>query len=206
MSDHVWVSDAWNDSALILFVQTDISVSHVDKSVEGLELNKAGKPVPADLCPTKIWGDEAAPHFETMPHLFLAMGQWIVSAKAADVLRRFDLGGGALYPVSGGVYQKDGVTAVPGTYYCWTFGNAKRAFDETASVNMEEPVVSGLWWTMPWNIADDDVAVTSEALQGPAVWLDAGLFKSIFVSGPLGDALAAAGLTRDFRLHRCRVI
>ena len=59
---------------------------------------------------------------------------------------------------------------------------------------------------MPWTPADDDVAVSDQALPGPDVWLDNMLFQSVFLSGPLGDALDAAGLREAFHLFKCRVI
>jgi hypothetical protein len=206
MSEHVWFSDARQQTSLIMRVDTDISVNDEDKAIEGQKLNQKGKPVPAELCPTMIWGDDTAPHFGRMPDLFYAMSQWIVSSRAADVLRQYDLGGGALYPVSGGVFEKDRSTRVPGDYFCWTFGNSKNAFLPEQSENVSPPQVPGLWWDMAWKPKDNEVAVSRAALEGPDIWLDAMLFKSIFMSGALGDALEQAGLTKAFHLHRCRVI
>jgi hypothetical protein len=52
---------------------------------------------------------------------------------------------------------------------------------------------------------DDQLAVSPAAFDGPDVWVDPLLFKSVFLSGALGDALDAAGLRRAFDLFRCRV-
>jgi hypothetical protein len=73
-----------------------------------------------------------------MPDLFLARSQWIVCERAADVMRKFDLGGGV---VSEGVFRSDGVTRVPGNYFCWIFGNTKNAFIPNVSRNMRTPAV-----------------------------------------------------------------
>jgi hypothetical protein len=206
MSEHVWISHAMSDPTLIQRVDTDISESNLEVAVEGQKLNQAGKPVPADLCPKRIWGDGSAPAFNSMPDLFWAMTQWIVSRRAHDVLVNFDLGSGALHPVSGGVWQSDRSTRVPGEYFCWTFGNTKQAFLPDESRNLEPPSVPGLWWNLPSRLNDEDVAVSRAALPGPDVWLDKMLFKSLFLSGLLGDALDRAGLRKSFRLYRCRVL
>ena len=55
-------------------------------------------------------------------------------------------------------------------------------------------------------LKDDDAAVSRAALTGPDVWVDPLLFKSLFLSGPLGDALAEAGMREAFALLRCRVV
>jgi hypothetical protein len=209
MSGHVWISGARQDSRLIQLVHTELASGGEGDEIKGQQLNERGLSVPPELCPTRIWGDETAPDYdqmpEKMPDLFMARSQWIVSERAANVLREFDLGGGALHPVSQGVFRSDGVTPVPGTFSCWIFGNTKEAFLPDLSRNMRKPEVPGLWWKMPWKLQDDDVAVSAAAVVGSDVWLDPMLFKSVFVSGPLGDALDRAGLRQAFRLFRCRV-
>jgi hypothetical protein len=210
MSNHVWISAARQDPVLIQLVHTEIESKDEKKEIEGQQLNEKGLSVPPELCPRRIWGDDSAPDYnhlsKKMPDLFLARSQWIVSERAADVMRKFDLGGGALHPVSEGVFRNDGVTRMPGNYFCWIFGNSKDAFLPAASKNMRTPDVPGLWWSMPWKPGDDDVAVSEAALLGPEVWLDKMLFKSVFLSGPLGDALDRAGLRKAFRLFKGRVV
>ena len=209
MSDTVWISDLLADPEVAVMVNTDISVNDVERSIEGEKLLKAGKPVPRDLCPRQIWNDETfeTPEtFDRMPDVFIAHGHCIVSERAADVLRQFDLGGGALYPLDA-VLQKDRKTPVPGEYFCWIFGNVKEAFlgDESPDAR---PFVSGLHgeWKMPFVHRDGQLAVSTDALRGPDVWVDPRLFKSVFVSGPLGNALDQAGLREAFRLFLCRVL
>ena len=206
MSNHVWISGARQDSTLIKSVLTEIEAKDKKKEIDGQLLNEKGVSVPHELCPKKIWGDGFAPAFKGMPDLFWARSQWIVSERAADIIRQFNLGDGALYPVSEGVFQSDGLTPLPGNFFCWIFGNTKNAFIPDLSRNMRSPDVPGLWWSMPWKLQDEDVAVSQAALVGPEVWLDKMLFKSVFLSGPLGDALDRAGLRKAFRLFKCRVI
>jgi hypothetical protein len=204
--DYVWVSGALQDSTLTLRLETDITSENLDKAIVGQRMNKEGRSVPPEFCPKKIWGDGTGPAFQKMPDLFWAMSQWVVSEKAAQVLKQHDLGGGSLYPVSEGVFQSDRVTRVSGNYFCWIFGNVKSALLPDASENMRAPDVPGLWWGLPSRIHDGDVAVSRKALADPAVWLDKMLFKAVFLSRPLGDALDDAGLRKAFRLFKCRVI
>src|ERR1043165_727375 len=105
MSDHVWLSRAIADITLVGKFETDIWVENKSAAIQAEKLNKRGQPVGEDMCPKKIWGDDRAPHFKTIPHLISAQSHWIVSAKAADVLRQFDLGGGGLYTLTEGIFQ-----------------------------------------------------------------------------------------------------
>jgi hypothetical protein len=208
MSDHVWLSRALADVSLVGKLDTDIWVENRDLAIKAQKLNERGQSVPEDMCPKKIWGDDHAARFKTIPHLISAQCHWIVSAQAADVLRQFDLGGGAIYPVTDGIFQKDQVTRVLGDCFCWIFGNSRTAFLEQHSPAAKP--MSGAdtrdWCKMPYDLVDDDIAVSGAAQDGPDVWVDPLLFQSLFLSGRLGDALEAAGLRKAFRLFRCRVI
>jgi len=195
------------DSELILFVQSDVAQDNMDRLIGGVRLLKKGMPVSEDACPKRIWGDEDSDTFDVLPDLFHSEGHYIVSERAANILRQFDLGGGALYPVTEGIYQKDNRTRIPGEYFCWIFGNVKKAFLEEHSpkapalVNDERD-----WCGMPVLMQDDDIAVSASALSGPDIWIDPLLFKSIFLSHRAGQAMADAGLAKAFRLKKCRVI
>jgi hypothetical protein len=206
MTDSVWICDVLADQDLVLLMETDIVAQDTGRAIEAINLLKAGKPVPADMCPKQVWGGETAEWVKGTPDLFLANAYPIVSERAADMLRQFDLGEGALYPVDA-VYQKDRTTRIPGNFFCWIFGNSKSAFaaSDSSDVRPFAGPNSGRW-KMPFVHKDGQLAVSSAALRGPDVWVDPTLFKSVFVSGRLGDALDGAGLRRAFRLYRCRVV
>jgi hypothetical protein len=208
MSDYVWLSMALDDVTLIGKFHTDIVAQDVDIAIKAGTQIQRGQPVPKAMCPKKIWCDKNSSVSKRIPRLIDAEGYWIVTAHAADILKQFDLGGGALYPVSEGIFQKDQVTRVPGDYFCWIFGNVKNAFLEQHSPRAKP--MSGAdtrdWCKMPFDLADDDIAVSSAAQIGPDVWVDPILFQSLFVSARLGDALEAAGLRKAFRLFRCPVL
>ena len=206
MSDHVWVSSAINDPSLILPVVTDVSSKQTERAVKGQELNEAGKPVPPELCPNRIWGESADAELRKLPDLFWAMSQFVVSERAANIIGNCYLGGGALHPVTEGVYQSDNTTRIDGNYFVWIFGNNKDAFLPDDTPKKRPWGVSGQNWKFPFVLKDDDVAVSREALAGPDVWLDVHLIPSIFVSEGLGDAMVAAHLRNAFRLFKCRVL
>src|SRR3546814_6005494 len=92
-----------------------------------MERNNDGEPLGAECFPAQIWGISSAEEKDyRLPELFRAAGYWVVSAGAAEVLRQFDLGSGALYPVA--VQKKDNATPVGGAWLCINFGNKKSCF------------------------------------------------------------------------------
>jgi hypothetical protein len=203
MSDYVWVSDAVHDTMLKLFVETDVNATDRDRMSEAAHLNNNGQSVPVELCPKKIWADNDAPDYERMPRdnmpdLFFANRYWIVSERAAGVLRRFDLGGGALHPVTEGVCLEDQVTRVPGEFYTWIQGNIKTGFLPDETPNKSPFGIAGLRWNLPTKLNDEDIAVSTAAIAGPDVWRDTVLMHAVFLSQSLGDALVAAGLKKAF--------
>lgn len=205
MTAHVWVSNAMTKSKLILYVYTDISRNDRARAAEGERRNERGESVPADMCPKRVWRepDEDRP----FPDMFFAEGQPIVSTRVAEILSRFDLGDGALYPVAEGLFQSDNATPIAGAYFSWIFGSAKRAFLEARSPTAE-PLSPGRRdrCAFPFAMSDGAFAVSGDALSGSDVWVDPLLLKSIFVSGALGDALEAAGLREALCLFKCQVI
>jgi hypothetical protein len=209
MDQHVWISNVLADTELIIMFNSDIAEKEVDKAVEGLKLLKPGKPVPRELCPRQVWNDKGRKNWSHLPHLSVINGFPIVSETATDIFRQFDLGEGALYPIEG-IYQSDRTTRIAGDYFCWVFGNQKTAFLPQESPD-KQPFgvkVDGEYvrWNMPVLLRDDQLAVSGAALDGPDVWVDPLLFRSVFLSSALGDALNAAGLGKAFRLFRSRVI
>lgn len=203
MSETVWLSRALAEQDLVLYFQSDLSEEDREKSIEGSKKNPLGEALGQDLFPKKVWATDQTPS-GPLPHLFVAKGYWIVSDKAAAILRQFDLGKGALYPVT--VLQADKATPYPGEYFSWNFGNVKTALVPDQSQNLRPFGVSGLRWNLPWISKDGEVAVSSAALGGPDVWVDPNLFKSLFVSDGLGSALKGAGLAKAFLLTRSRVV
>lgn len=206
MTDSVWFSDMMSDSMLFLPIEADIAVENVDFAIEASKLMKKGRPVSQDYCPKTLWvrSDYGDFHIDQLPDLFLTNGYWIVSEAAANILRSFDMGEGALYPVT--ILHKDKVTPFEGNFYCWIFGNSKAAFlEEESPTARPMDGVGRSWCLMPLKPKDDEITVSRAALGAPDVWIDTKFFKSVFFSGPLGEALDAAGMRKSFKIFRCRI-
>lgn len=216
MSEHIWLSTALTQVEPDISVRSDMSENNVDLVIQADTLNMKGRPVTQNMCPKRIWAGakfsqqdgEKFPSRTTVPDLFNAGGYVIVSSPVANILRQFNLGEGALYPVTQGVFQDDNETRIEGEYFTWIFGNRRTAFLEQYSPKVEamsSPSERDWCLINTWQ-ADDDITVSSAALSGPDVWVDPILFKSIFLSGSLGDALVKGGLQKPLFLVRCRVI
>lgn len=215
MSDHVWVSALiGNEASLVADTRSSrdgegVAIAPPEKTVGGQALRR-------EYSPTKIWdfdGSTEDQHSgypviisEHVPEVFYANGHWILSERIADILSNFDLGDGGVYPVSEGLFMQDQVTRIPGRYFSWVFGNMKSAFLPEETSEKRKFGIAGTRWNLPFVMRDENVAVSRSALAGPEVWLDEGLFKSLFLSGPLGDALVDAGLKETLYLHKARVI
>jgi hypothetical protein len=196
-----------DDTNLILQMTSDIVTENSQFAVEASKLNKKGKPVPREYCPKEIWVKKDYKYLNdsSLPPLFYTSSHWFVSGSVAEILRGHDMGDGALYPVV--ALKSDRVSRFGGEYYCWIFGNSKSAFLEEQSPDVPEmDGVGRSLCVMPWTMKDDDVAVSADALGSPDVWVDPKLFKSVFFSGGLPEALISVGLKNKFRLCRCRLI
>lgn len=209
MSDYVWVSTMMLDSALIKLFDADIVEENRPVAVAATDAIPRGEPVSVDKCPRFVWarkGSSKVKDSTLPPSLFVARGYWIVNAVAADVLRRFDLGAGALYPVE--VRKSDAITPFEGEWYTWIFGNQKETANFEASRGLREfsSNPNSPRRALPFKPADGDLAVSRKALEGADVWVEKNLFQSVFVSAALGNALRSAGLARAFRLAKARVV
>ena len=183
------------------------SFSETDQRQFAIDCGKRnfnGESLGPECFPQEIYG---APHAREsnygVPHLFFAGSYWGVSKAAADVLRQFDLGGGALYPVR--FLKKDRSTPVPGEWLCLNFGNAKAAFLPEESLRVR-PGSGGKQWIMPFVPKDGDIAVGSLACAGPDIWTDPKARDAFFLSDALRAALKKAKADKGFFLTKCRVV
>src|SRR5262245_12511405 len=108
-ADYVWLSEAMTDPRRLKPFTNDLveNAGAESRAVGSYTRNDAGEPLGPDQFPTMIWGaaDRGAKTFKNLPDIIYGFGFYAVSARCADVLRQFDLGAGALYPVR--VLQKD---------------------------------------------------------------------------------------------------
>lgn len=216
MTAHVWVSDLLGNEASIV-AKVRATYGPEGRAPDGPDTREPGQPLPSGYAPVRLWDNDDSTEdqhsgypvniAQHVPDLFKGCGFWVVTERIAAILQRFDLGDGAVFPISEGLYLSDNATRIPGNYYTWLPGKTKKAaYDPANSVNVRKEDIPGLWDLMPYFPADGDIAVSGVALEGPDVWLDNGLFKSLFLSALLGDALEAAGLKDALFLYRARVV
>ena len=201
MDEQVWFCDVIQDVGLIKMVTSDMAEDDLTSAAASEEANFAGQSLGPEHFSKRIWADRDVRKL-TLPALSFCNGDWVVNAKAANVLRAYDLGGGALYPVA--MLQRDKKTPLAGEWFCWNFGNVKEAFvREVSRVKVNRYAKSIV--SPPDDMQDGDLTVSAAALEGPDVWVDHGLENSLFVSGQLAAALRKAQLDKAFRLKRCIV-
>ena len=203
-----WVSLAMSNPLLKLSLGPDLEVWDEDRIIEAETRNERGEPLSAEWFPKELYAWEDAPWFrpERLGDIFFAYGYWVVSEKAASVLRQFDLGRGALYPVT--IYQKDRKTPVDHQFYCINFGNVKEALLPELSPGVRPRRGRGLegqYWPKG-KVEDYDIAVSRTALEGADLWIDPQLKGAFFLSHALGHALKAAKASKNFALRKCRLV
>ena len=201
-----WVSLAMRNAGLNMSLGPDLEVWDEDRIIEAKRRNERGEPLSAEWFPTELYAWEDAPWFrpERLGDIFFADAYWVVSEKAASVLRQFDLGRGALYPVT--IYQKDRKTPVDHQYYCINFGNVKDTLLPEHSPGIKPTrSVKGLYSLRP-TVKNGDIAVSSAAVDRPDIWIEPRLRLAFFVSNALGRALKAAKASKNFGLRKCRLV
>jgi hypothetical protein len=209
MSDTVWISIAMGSGANLLRLRHSFSeTDQLKDAIAWGKQNVYGEPLKAECFPAEIYGAPDAKESDyRLPNIFFAGSFWAVSKAAADVLRQFDLGAGALYPVK--VFKKDRQTPLGDEWFCINFGNRKEAVAVPESMSglydhYIRPGVKG--WVPKFAINDGDIAVTKAACSGPDIWIDPQIGDAFFLSDALGVALKKAKADKGFLLHKCRVL
>jgi hypothetical protein len=192
--DYVWVCQALGDTTVTSGVMfNDIRKNDKEHAIAIREKIRKGESLSSENFPQKIWGTPPATRRKYDFDLFHADGYWGVSAKAAEVLRRFDLGGGGLFPVE--LFKAKGVECddanpISGEWYCWNFGNMKQSFIPEQSGKLFR-AGEGKW---DLSSQAEDFSVKLARSEGPDVWIDPALPRALFFSKDLGQALVDAGL------------
>jgi hypothetical protein len=203
MSDTVWVSRAMKSATNQRPLQHSFSDERRPFAVDCKRKNEAGEPLGPECFPELIYGSPLAEEKDyQLPHLFFAGSYWAVSKAAADVLRQFDLGRGALYPVR--VVRNDRQTPIGDEWFCLNFGNAKTA----VVVEQSEKIRSSAQgrYSMPPTFGDNQLAVSADALIPPDIWVDTQLWDAFFLTGAVENALRMANAQDGFFLSKCRVV
>ncbi len=129
MADYAWMSVAAADPDLMFALRCDADLSE-DQDIRASHIaasraSSKGEPIP-DVQLAKAFfawrgpHDDSKPLTKKLPHLTNS-GFLFVSAEAADVLRRFDLGGCKLHTVD--ILMEDRKTPLPGSYFVLDFNS-----------------------------------------------------------------------------------
>ena len=206
--DYVWVSAIFKSA--VLNRGWDVDLFHEGRTEDGALYfkNKNGEPIPEELRPHKIWANADDPPIKKLPPVFDIGYATLVSEDACRVFSPFDLGKGSICPMREGIFQSDQSTRYATNYSSWVIGNKKNAVLLDQSEGKRKLNRRGDVWHLKHDdgLADDMVAVSGAALEGPDQWVDPLLQGSLFLSRQLGDAIVEAGLKKAFFLHRARVI
>lgn len=177
-----------------------------DAIASGLR-NMAGEPLPATCFPSEIYGSPGATERDyKLPDLFFAGSFWAVTEAAADVMRQFDLGEGALYPVA--LFRKDRQTPIAGGFFCLNFGNRRALLLSEQSPRMRHANIrmgGKKGWTPPFVTNDNDICLSAPVLNGPDIWIDDSVGSAFFLSDRLAAALKKAKANKGFFLSRCGI-
>jgi hypothetical protein len=198
----VWASRAYMDSTRVKGFTADPLPSGVTPG-ELAKRNEAGEAMPEEYFPAEVFAEYPDKWEKKQPDLiFLAAGPLVVSSACADILRKFDLGQSSLYPVR--LFQHNRTTPVEGDYFCLNIGERKDAFlpEQTPRVK----ILGNEQMKMRPNLLDDEIAVSSVALEGPDLWANPPLTRVFFLSDRLTQALRAAKMSRVFGFRTCRVV
>lgn len=124
------------------------------------------------------------------PEISWAGRNIVISARCLEIFRRFHTGAIAFYPIK--LFQSDHKTPIGDDWFCVTFANVKQVF---LPKKTEHTLRRGdTLWGLYSSLKDYEMELSAAARQGSEIWVDPYLLDALFFSGPLGDALAEAGL------------
>jgi len=126
-----------------------------------------------------------------------------VRSDVADVLRKFDLGQGGLYPVN--LFEKDKITPIEQYYSILWIANKSGTLNiaESKGLLRRRPDRDDLFRLPEWKDAKPgDVVCNADAASGIDIWRDPGVPHRVFLNGRLKQALDEAGFAPAFSLHR----
>ncbi|NSX54190.1 imm11 family protein [Parasulfitobacter algicola] len=200
----VWVSKVMMKAELIKPMRHDLCSDDEAELREAERKQWVGEPISAEVVPKKIWFMKGSRTSLTLPNVFFAYGIWVVSERVAQVLERFDMGQGALYPTQ--VFKKDQVTPMPGAYRCLVFGLQKNALRTDSGGNLVSVDEKRDIWRLRFVPKDNDVVVGPEVYEPGDIWMDPRLFQAFFLSDALAKALKAENVHKIFGLTKCKIV
>lgn len=204
MSDSVFVSSIMHDSTLIKAFRSDLFEANKELAIDVMQRSKAGEPLPRSCFPNKLYAVDPHKKLKKQPHIFDAGGFWVVSKTFADAMLQFQLGHTNFYSVQ--LYQFDRMTPIEGEYLCLSIGEHKKVFLPEFSPQVEKkPYENKPIWKLPLCPEDGDLTLSTNSLHGVDFWLDPIIWKALFFSGRLAEALRKSKLTTRLGLRQCHI-
>ncbi len=170
------------------------------------EENNLGISMRADRFPKHIYSDGTASRTQKFPDIFRARKFMVVSEATVRVLRAFDLGNGAVYPVRLTRFDKETPVSNDG-WYCLNFGNAKDTIIPERPIGMMRVARADdlVLFLLGGYLKPKQLAVKWSSLAGADLWVDPRMLLGFFVSGRLAAAIRAAKL-KGFYLSPCETL
>ena len=202
-TDSVWVYAPENISALV-----ESKIGFDPGEPARAAILAGGEPDPNDFSVTAYEKYKDGP-IKELPPFFVGAGGKVFTEEIAKTLMQFDLGRTIILPLRILKYDRKTEIFAERGYYIKLRKDVFSAFNSNASTNLnpERHHTPPTRWKIPWQrpLNDDDVAVTSAALDSPAFWTDPALVNSEFINGNIVAALQANDTAKYWHLKRCRI-
>jgi Immunity protein family (Imm11) len=199
----VWATNCLTDGELIYGFRSDKSLEDEERAADTMSRAERGEPQPADHFPKEMYVASEFEKIKTVPDIFTS-GFWVVSARFAEVLRRFELGQTGLYPVK--LFHHDRKTPFEGEYFVLAFGETKDTFVPEESPEADTVFMRKDVWQAKRANNKDSLAFDKSVLNGVDLWMETKIMHSFFMSDRLVEALKAEKLTKPLKPYRCRIV
>ncbi|TYC65078.1 hypothetical protein FMN63_21835 [Stappia sp. BW2] len=212
MNDTIWYSCTLHVENLSMPFRYDPAFVDGKKLMSANNRNWSGEVLPSEVFPSKLvemheedpeYRIEKKKQLSNLPDVFDS-SEMVVSKNVLNVFDKFDMGKAQFHPIS--LYSDDG-NLLSDHFFIWNFGNIKETILPDASKNLDENRLStGTTYRPPMRGLEGYVAVTADALDGPSIWVDPRVRRTLFATGQLVESLNAAGLDKYFQFRQCRIV
>ena len=202
--DFAWICDSLDFAYAPMSVEVPENLNVDSPVVAASGLHRTGLPYDETAFEAVAkWDKSPGGYAKTLPHVFKCNGFTGVSAKAREVFVAHDMGKASFRPLQ--LYEADGVTPYSGQLYLLNFGAQKQAFRGEDSPLLQRAFTRGDVRKLPFleQRVDDQVVLDRKALTGADLWTDPLLYRGVFVSDRLHDAMVKARVDKPFHLSRC---
>ncbi|OWV27850.1 imm11 family protein [Halomonas campaniensis] len=165
----VWATNCLTDGELIYGFRSDKSLEDEESAANTMNRAERGEPQPADCFPKEMYVASEYEKIKSVPDIFTS-GFWVVSARFAEVLSRFELGQTELHPVK--LFQHDRKTPFEGEYFVLAFGETKDTFVPEESPEADTVFMRKDVWQAKRANNKDSLAFDKSVLNGVDLWME----------------------------------